>query len=52
MFPEIEYSRAEQELKGERACHDNICRKNQRNRDHTGDNQQNRERLLCKIHLC
>jgi len=36
----------------EKACSDNICRRNLLKNDHTGDNQQHRGSLVCKIGLC
>ncbi|MFB6291248.1 MAG: hypothetical protein ABEJ25_05930 [Candidatus Bipolaricaulia bacterium] len=44
--------RRQQEEKRIEACSNNICRQNVRNENHIGDNQQNKERLICKIGLC
>jgi len=52
MFPDLRYPKSEQEIKREQACNNNICRRNVRKKDHTGDNQQHKEGLLCKINLC
>ena len=46
------YIKHEQEIKREKACRDSLCEKNVREEYQIGNNQQNRERLMCKIGFC
>jgi len=52
MYKDIEIFRAEERKKRERACTTHTCLRNIKMEENAGHNQQNRERLLCKINLC
>ncbi|MBS3793252.1 MAG: hypothetical protein V5A77_07620 [Candidatus Bipolaricaulota bacterium] len=52
MIEDSQFIKAEQRLLEEKACSDNICRRNLREKDRSGDNQQNKGSLICKIGLC
>ncbi|MEF8726536.1 MAG: hypothetical protein V5A83_06330 [Candidatus Bipolaricaulota bacterium] len=52
MYQDIEIFRAEERKKREQACSSHECLRRVKMEDSAGNNQQNRERLLCKINLC
>ena len=52
MYRNIDQGKAEHELRREWTCTDSLCLRNIRKKDHTGDNQQNADGLLCKLNLC
>ena len=52
MFDTVEDIDANRQSMREKACPDSLCRKNVRKNNTLGNNQQNKESLLCKINLC
>jgi hypothetical protein len=52
MYPNLSYSISEFELDKEQSCSDKSCKINARKGNHFGDNQENKDSLLCRINLC
>lgn len=52
MIGDSQFIEAEQRLLEEKACSDNICRRNLRRKDRSGNNQQHKGSLVCNMGLC
>jgi len=52
MFSGIEYGKAERKYRKKWTCTDSLCLKDNMSTGSSRDNQQGRDKLLCKLNLC
>lgn len=52
MFSRIEYERDERKYRKKWTCTDSLCLRDSTSKGSGGNNQQSRDKLLCRLNLC